>query len=24
MNVMHPRLLDGEGTGSTFPQNGCI
>jgi hypothetical protein len=23
MNVTHPRLLDTEGTGSTFPQNVC-
>jgi len=24
MDVTHPRLLDAEGTGSTFPQNVCI
>jgi len=24
MNVTQPRLLDAEGTGSTFPQNICI
>jgi len=24
MEVKNPRLLDAEGTGSTFPQNACI
>ena len=24
MDVTHPRLLDAEGTGRTFPQNVCI